>query len=261
MSKTKQPPAPKPIDPHHPMEIARQEKLRGDRRELAPMRDAIMHGFGIVIDLQRLEPEESGELLALHKAATRHEGWEVPGRRHYGLSRLSKTEHARWRTLVSKAAGREGLLDDLDEDASTASKIEALVRRAMAPGPSSMLAPEGAAVLPAGVVDDLVAGKLFGVDVAVLGVVVAMFASTKLHPHAMKRRDVAWTGDGETLLVSGYLYRLLPSWDSENGLFLGDAASKRITQRLTEAGWLDIETGDRGLLKVRLGKRLVEAGR
>jgi hypothetical protein len=94
------------------------------------MRSLIASTFGIrVDDSGRLEPAENAELLRLHKQATTHQDWETPGVPHYGLSRLSKDELRRWRELVSRAAGREGLLDELDEDGRLAAKVRELVGR------------------------------------------------------------------------------------------------------------------------------------
>ncbi len=248
----------------HPIVQAREQARRGDPAALATMRDVIARSFGIMVDHHRLEPDESAGLLALHKKATAHEEWEAAGVAHYGLtSRLSKAEQARWRSLVSKAAGREGLLDDLDDDGRVAAKIARLVKRALQPAPSSMLAPEGAAVLPAAVLDDVIRGKLVGVDVAVLGVVVATIASGKLHPRVEQLRDVRWGDDGTLVVRHTGLHRLLPVWDTEDGLNYGqdriDLSHQRIEQRLHEAGWLSIERSG-GELHVRLGERLLEAG-
>lgn len=261
MSRTKQAPAREQAQADHPLEIARQEARRGNPSELARMRDALARR-GIMVDQRRLEPDESGELLKLHKQAIKHEDWQAAGVEHYGLtSRLSKTEQARWRTLVSKAAGREGLLDDIDEDVRVSGKIAELLRRAAAPTPSRTAAPQGAAVLPPAVLADVHRGKLAGVDVAVLGVVIATFASARLHPRTEQRRDAWWIGDGETLVIRGSgLHRLLPTWDtSEDGLDLGRMAAERIAKRLVANGWLTIKKSGREL-HVRLGERLTEGG-
>jgi hypothetical protein len=60
------------------------------------MRDQIASCFGFRIDTYRLEPEECGELLALHEKAIAREGWEPDNFTQYGLaSRLSKSEQKR----------------------------------------------------------------------------------------------------------------------------------------------------------------------
>lgn len=115
----------------NPRELARQEGLRGHPNERARMRSLIASTFGIrVDDSGRLQPTENAELLALHKKATKHEDWETGGAAHYGLTKLSKDELGRWRTLVSKAAGKPGLLDAIDEDGRIAARIRELVGRA-----------------------------------------------------------------------------------------------------------------------------------
>lgn len=206
----------------------------------------------------RERPEESGQLLALHKEALKHEGWEAAGVRHYGFAKLGKDEK-RWRELVGKGAGYPGLLDDLEEDSRVGAKIAALVKRAVTPPASSMAAPAGAAVLPAGVLADVHAGTLVGVDVAVLAVVVATFASGSLHPRVDERRDAHWIDDG-TLAVRGGLHRLLPVWDTEDAVELGydriSLVHGRIESRLQAAGWLTLETAAAGEWHVRLGGRM-----
>jgi len=239
---------------YHPVAAAREEARRGNPAELAGMRDMISRRFGITIDARRLEVDESAALLGLHKRAVAHEGWEAAGARHYGLSRLEKTEQKRWRELVGKAAGHPGLLDDLEEDGRVAATIAALVKRATTPSPSSMAAPAGSAVFPPGVLDDLHAGKLLGLDLSLLGVIVATFASGRLHPLVEKRREARWGDDGE-LVVRSSLHRLLPRWDVENGWLVGQTVTKEIAARLSAAGWLEVETVGNEL-HVRLGERL-----
>ena len=244
-------------DPDHPVAKARREALRGDPNELARMRDTLARTFGIRVDLQRLEAQECGELLRLHRQALEPEGW-VADVRPYGLaSRLSKAEQKRWRLLVGKAAGKPDLFDDLDEDANVAAKLRELVRRAMTPPPSSMHAPAGAAVIPEGAWDDVIEGRLLAVDLAVLTTIVLIFRSGRLHPKVERRQDAHWQDDGATLMVAGEATRLLPVWadDIGHGVDPVTYQRQRILARLTTAGWLAIETTSPRASRVRLGPR------
>ena len=98
----------KATETEHPVARARREVQRGRPAELAAMRDAIVSTFGFRIDTNRLEPEESGELLALHTICVEPGGWETGAFRNYSLHNLSPAEFERWRSLVSKAMGRIG---------------------------------------------------------------------------------------------------------------------------------------------------------
>jgi hypothetical protein len=251
MTTTKAPP-----DPNHPIEVAKREANRPHPGALAEMRSLIMRAWGFVIDTNRLEPEEAGELYTLHRKALERESWEQSGPPFYLLSRLDVNEHRRWRALVSKAAGEEGLLDRLDDDAATARKIRELAAAALTPVPTKTAAPAGSVVLPSAVWEDVVAGRLLPIDVCVLAAVLFLFQGGGLHPKVEKRRDAAWAPDA-TLFVQDGLHRLLPQW-SQVGLHVADAVSvdrTGIGERLGRGGWLTVERQGRQLA-VRSGSRL-----
>jgi hypothetical protein len=238
----------------HPLVRAKREATRGSPAALAAMRDAIASALGFRIDTNRLDPEESGELLALHTRCVEAEGWETGNFRNYGFHKLSPAETARWRALVSKAMGQEGLLDDLDQDASAVQKIRELAARALRPLPTQTAAPAGAAVLPAGVWEDVLEGRLLAVDVAVLAAVAFVFQGGEIHPQTRRRKDVMW-GPDEILIVRDGLHRLLPQW-TETIEYYGDAVAvdrQGIERRLGETGWLEIERHGPQELAVRLG--------
>jgi hypothetical protein len=246
----------RPIDPNHPLERAKREARRGDPAELAAMRETIARVFGFRIDTGRLEPEESGELLALHKRCIEHGGWEAGSITNYGLaSKLDEGEHKRWRELVSTAAGREGLLDDLDAEAAAVRKLRELAAAALQPVPTRTAAPAGSVVLPADVWGDVLAGTLLPLDLAVLSAVLFAFQGGALHPKVTKRGDAAWAA-GETLIVRDGLHRLAPQWSQAGRL--GDAVGadrQGVETRLAEAGWLELERQG-SQLAVRPGHRL-----
>jgi len=229
-------------DTSHPRMVALEQQRRGDPAELARMRDVLRNRFGLRVDTDRLGADECGELLTLHRQATKLEDWEAPGTVHYGLaSKLTKDEQRRWRTLVSKACGVVGLLDDLSEDVRIGQKVAELYRRAMTPTPSAMLAPEGAAVIPAAVLEDLHAGRLEGIDVGLLAVYVLTFASGRLSERA--QHFAAF--DAEGALVVRELPDLMPDgWQQTLDEFGSDSIRrerKQIADRLRTCGWLAIE--------------------
>jgi hypothetical protein len=253
MTTTKRP------DPSHPVERARREVKRGRPGELAAMREAIASALGFRIDTNRLDPEESGELLALHTRCVEAEGWETGNFRNYGLHKLEPAETARWRALVSKAMGHEGLLDDLDEDASAVQRIRELAARALRPLPTQTAAPQGAVVLPGGVWEDVLQDRLLMLDVSVLAAVCFLFQGGEIHPQTRRRKDAIW-GPDETLIVRDGLHRLLPGW-TQTIEYYGDAVAvdrQGIERRLGETGWLEIERHGPHEITVRLGPRFGE---
>jgi hypothetical protein len=256
MSKTKARP---PAD--HPLVVAQREKNRPDPATLQTMREEILRAFGFAIDDGLLTGDEAGELYALHLKALEPEAWEEFGARHYLLSRLDKGEHRRWRQLGGTACGNPDLLDRLDEDAAVARKIRELAEAALRPAGTKTAAPAGSVVLPAAVFADLLGGKLYAVDVAVLSVVLALYAGGELHPRVRKRRDAFWA-PGDALLVSGGLHRLLPEWERPRPELhrWADCVSldrDGIAQRLQAGGWLEITSQGRQVA-VKPGRRLAE---
>lgn len=245
-----------PVDPNHPMEVAKREAKRPHPGELAAMRAAVVRAFGFVIDTSRLEAEEAAELHGLHRQAVEAESWQETGQRLYLLSRLSKREHRRWRQLVGKAAGDERLLDRLDEDAEETRKIRELAAAALTPVPTRTAAPAGSVVLPAAVWEDVAAGRMLAIDMCVLAAVMFAFQGAGLHAKTTKRQDALWDPDGCLILRDG-LHRLLPQWSKDSPY--GDAvgADRQGTEdRLAGAGWLEVDRRSPREITVRLGPRL-----
>ena len=70
-------------------------------------------------------------------------------------------------------------------------------------------APAGAAVIPPALLDDLAAGRIHGLDVAVITVTALTFATRRFEPRV--ERHVAWMDDGSALLVAGGIHWLAPA--------------------------------------------------
>jgi hypothetical protein len=245
-------------DPSHPLERARREAKRGSPAEQAAMRAAIASVFGFRIDLARLEPEEGEELLALNKRALEPQSWQEAGTKLYQLNLLTEDEHLRWRQLVGKAAGEEGLLDRLDADADAIRRIKELAAAALCPVPTKTAAPRGSVVLPAEAWADVLAGKLLAIDLAVLAAIGFLFQGGAMHRKVKKHRDAAW-GPDTTLFVNDGLHRLLPQWSKEVR-HVGDAVAldrKGIEERLAAGGWLEVNRQGRQVA-VRPGPRLAQ---
>lgn len=183
----------------HPLERAKEEAKRGSANELSGLRSLLASRFGLRVDLHRLTPDESRELLDIHKAAMKHEGWEESRVNHYGFSRLSETERKRWRQLVSEAAGKAGLLDEIDEDGRLAAKIRELVGRAERTTRTRVEEP-GSVRLPAFVFDWLRApDPVLHVDH--LAVLVAILSSLENGQSVFRGGHVEGEGDGRTLTI------------------------------------------------------------
>jgi hypothetical protein len=167
---------------------------------------------------------------------------------------LDDGEQRELESLVERVVGLGFFAKRRGQEAARLS-IEVLAAWAERPSPLRLLAPPGAAVLPAAVLDDLAAGRLHGLDAAVLAVVALTFAGRRIDPRV--EQDVAWTDDGATLIVRAGLHRLLPTWGEPVAPGTDAVTYERqtITRRLVESGWLDVETAERDLLRVRLGAR------
>lgn len=188
-------------DTTHPLEVARAEAMRGNPNDRAWMRSMIARTFGIRIDDSgRLEAAEDAELLALHRTATKRQDWETTREPHYALSRLSKDELRRWRELVSKAAGRPGLLDELDEDGRLTAKVRELVGRAERTTRSKVEEP-GSVRLPAFVHDWLVATPEPILLAEHLAILVAVLSSLENGRTVFRSGYVEGEGNGRTLVI------------------------------------------------------------
>ncbi len=175
-------------------------------------------------------------------------------------SSLSEDEQEELEALVERPLGL-GFFAKRRGGAAAQIAMGALARWASRPPLLRVaLAPEGAVVLPAGLLDDVIAGYLEGIDIAVVAVVAMMFASRRIDPRA--ERYAAWTEDG-ALLVSHGLNRLLPTWGPPVAPGTDQVTFERssIRERVVAAGWLEVEEGGRDLLRVKLGARFVDGDR
>lgn len=243
----------------HPIVRARREAKRGSPQQVQRLRAVVESVLGIRIDVERLSAEDCGELVRLTEKAIETEEWEQPGRPLFRPTRLSKSELQRWRALVGEAAGRPGLLDELDEDAKLTAKLRELAARGMSPLPARFAAPMGACVLPASVWEAVLAGELLAIDLCVLGAVAFAFQGAALHPKTMKRRDAVWNADGYLVIRDG-LHRVLPEWSERIEPF-GDAVGvgrTGIERRLAAGGWLDVQRHSGREVAVRPGPRFSE---
>jgi hypothetical protein len=173
---------------------------------------------------------------------------------------LTKDEQRELEQLVERVVGAGFFARRRGVEAARLG-IDELVRLAETPAPLRSLAEEGAAVLPAGVLADVMAGRLLGVDVGVLAVVMLSFATRRLHPRA--EHLVGWTDDGATLVIrAGGLHRLLPEWTDGQQIGFEPVVTRSdaIARRLAAARWLVVDKGVNEV-RVRLGPRLLQTGK
>lgn len=184
----------------------------------------------------------------------------APERRRQAVNwaALEPGEAEELEALVEQALDDRGYFQRRRDDHAAGLKLELLARKAAEPGPMRTRAwPTGTIVLPAErLLADLTRHRLHAHDVAILCAVVSTFVTRRIDPRC--ERYCAWADGGDTLIVARGLDRLLPGWGDEvapgfDAVQAGHADSER---RLHKAQWLSIEEGERGLLRVRPGKRL-----
>jgi hypothetical protein len=173
---------------------------------------------------------------------------------------LPAAEKAEFRRLVDKLVPGE-VEAVKKEKAARVERLEQLRRQARRPPQKGRLEP-GDARLPIGVLDDVYAGKLIPLDLAVLGVYLLTFSSGDLDQGQAASGLLRW--DGEWIVSRGTGahggVQLLEQWDGDVAPDLGVIAPKwrYILGRLAAAGWLRVEVRH-GETAVAPGPRLSEA--
>lgn len=182
---------------------------------------------------ERLEPNERRELILLARKGGERD----------------TTEDKRLRALVEQAA--PGLLARLQQ-AKDEQVRRVRERQADAQGePKRVLLPEGAACLPAGVLDDLLEGRLHAVDLALLAVFALTFTTGRVSDYVAGAGSARFVDDG-TLIVRDLGRGLLADWGELAPRFVG------IFERLAGREWLAVVKEGREV-RVRPGRRLTEA--
>ena len=162
------------------------------------------------------------------------------------------------RELVEEAA--PGLLKRARE-AKEAREARVRAFRESAQGkPKTLRLPEGAAALPAGVLDDVLAGELLPADLALFSLVALTLSTGRVSEYAAGAGNARFDEDGALVVRNrGIVEDLDAGATSQAERVLGlrfDGTLKRLDRR----EWLEVERSGGGEVRLRPGRRLQEGG-